>query len=240
MAMIYEKEYDLRTSDFDRRTKLTPAAILDLFQCVAGLHAEELGIGRAVMLEKQLLWVVVRVKLEILAEVPFNSTVKVKTWPLPAARATFQREYQILSKTGELLVKGSSEWVLMHSERRRLVPIREVYPDSESFCTDKNFEGKFAKLADFEPLGEGVTMKAQYTDIDMNNHVNNTKYVNFVLNAVEPQERDIRFVQIDYSKEVQPDTPFVLHALCEEDTVRAKGVGDTGDKLFACTVEFAT
>ena len=239
MAMIYEKEYDLRTSDFDCRTKLTPAAILDLFQCVAGLHAEELGIGRAVMLEKQVLWVVVRVKLEILADVPFNVRVKVKTWPLPAARATFQREYQILDENGKLLVKGSSEWVLMHSERRRLVPIREVYPESESFCTDKNFEGKFSKLADFEPLDAGITMKAQYTDIDMNNHVNNTKYVNFVLNAIGPQGRDVRFVQIDYSKELQPETPFVLHTRWENSAVLAKGVSDAGDKLFACTVEFA-
>ena len=239
MAMIYEKEYDLRTADFDRRTKLTPAAILDLFQCVAGAHAEELGIGRAVMLERKLLWVVVRVKFEVLADVPFNATVKAKTWPLPAARATFQREYQIWSKTGELLVKGSSEWVLMHSERRRLVPIREVYPDSESFCTDRNFEGKFSKLADFEAEGEGATMKAQYTDIDMNDHVNNTKYVNFVLNAAPTHARDIRFVQVDYSKEVQPETPFVLYTLRGENDLRAKGIDKDGDKLFACTVEFA-
>lgn len=236
MAMIYEKKYNLRTSDFDCCTKLTPAAILDLFQDVAGQHAEELGIGRAPMLQKQLLWVVVRVKFEVLKDAVFGSAVKVKTWPLPAVRASFQREYQILDENGELLVKGSSEWVLMHSERRRLVPIREVYPNTDEFCTDKNFEGKFTKLPDFDALDEGIRMQPQFTDIDMNNHVNNTKYVNFVLNAVDPGDAAIEAVQIDYSKELQKGTPFVLHILQEENAIRAKGMSEEGDKCFACRI----
>ena len=53
----FEKEFYLRTSDFDCRMELQPSAVLDLFQDVAGEHARALGIGREAMLAEKLLWV---------------------------------------------------------------------------------------------------------------------------------------------------------------------------------------
>ena len=43
--MIYEKEYLLRVSDFDKNDDLKPSAILDMFQSVAEEHARILKIG---------------------------------------------------------------------------------------------------------------------------------------------------------------------------------------------------
>ena len=57
MSTSFEKEFYLRTSDFDCRLELQPAAVLDLFQDVAGEHARYLGIGRESMLEKSLILV---------------------------------------------------------------------------------------------------------------------------------------------------------------------------------------
>jgi len=68
MELKFERKYYLRTSDYDSRLKLSPAAILDLFQDAAGTHAEELGIGFEAMLARKLIWVVARIRFRVLAD----------------------------------------------------------------------------------------------------------------------------------------------------------------------------
>ena len=121
-----EREYNLRVSDFDRYKKLRPSAILDFFQDVAGIHSVELGCGFNDLIEQKMMWVLVRVKLSIVANPQMYSKVLIETWPLEPTRIGFRREYRIKDLAGNLLVKGSSEWVIVHSEERRLLPAKDI------------------------------------------------------------------------------------------------------------------
>jgi len=61
----FDVDYYLRTSDFDMNSRIHPAAVLDLFQEVAGGHATLLGCSFAQMLAKNLLWMVTRVRFSM-------------------------------------------------------------------------------------------------------------------------------------------------------------------------------
>ena len=75
--------------------------------------------------------------------------------------------------------------------------------------------------------------------MDINNHVNNTKYANYVLNAINPQNTDIlKEFQIDYRKEVLEGTKLNIHHSKQDKTVLAKGQNDSGDIMFACKLEY--
>lgn len=234
MNESFEKEFYLRTSDFDCRMDLAPAAVLDLFQDVAGEHARLLGIGREAMLAERLIWVVVKVRYRILKTPHQYDRVTVKTWPLPPRRSIFQREYSICSAEGELLVAGSSEWVVIHADRRRLVPVGDVYPIKDGFLTGHSFEDGFPHLADFAPACEGMPVVPQFSDMDANGHVNNTKYANFVMNAAALGEGEhIREFLLEYHREIKGGTPFTLDLLREGNTLLAKGVGEDGARMFS-------
>ena len=45
MKKLWQREYTLRAGDFDKFDRIKPSAVLDLFQDVAGQHAEEIGVG---------------------------------------------------------------------------------------------------------------------------------------------------------------------------------------------------
>jgi acyl-ACP thioesterase len=90
---IFEKHYTLRGSDFDLNKQIKPSAVLDLFQEVAGQHAYELGIGFTDMLQKGYLWVVLKVKYQVLKAPELYQGVKVSTWPLKQKRLDLQRYY---------------------------------------------------------------------------------------------------------------------------------------------------
>ena len=61
-------KYYLRTSDLDMNSRIHPAAVLDLFQEVAGCHANLLGCSFAQMLEKNLPLHIVEKKIPYIDE----------------------------------------------------------------------------------------------------------------------------------------------------------------------------
>ena len=239
MDTVFQRKYRLRTSDFDKYGRIKPAAVMDLFQDVAGQHANELNCGFDDLIKNNMLWVLVRIKFEVVASPEIFQCVNVKTWPLAPTRAGFQREYLIEDEEGKELIKGSSDWVIIHSEKRRLMPVKDVYPIKEGFEEKRNFEEKLSKLHDFETETEPYTVKPSFSDIDRNDHVNNIRYASFVLDAFSPKENDkIKTLQIDYRHEVLSGEQLDICTVREGKALVAKGVNGEKDIMFACKIEF--
>lgn len=237
MQKSCSREYYLRTSDFDYCKRLHASSILDLFQDVAGIHAEILGCGHSAFLKNSRIWVLVRVKFKVLSTPEMFQKVTVKTWPLPPSRAGFQREYLIEDENGKVLVKGSSDWVIIDSETRRLLPTKDVYPFEDGFIETKVFEDKNTKIFDFTAEKEGEVFLPTFSDIDMNNHVNNTKYANFVLNTVGlTKGQSIKEMQIDYRHEVKSGEAIKIAYRIEENEISAKGIDQNGETKFFCKI----
>lgn len=237
---VCEEKFILRTSDFDRWGRLQPSSILELFQDAAGIHAARLDAGAAQMQQRQLLWVLTKVRFRVLGAARMFQEVTVRTWPLPPGRLGFQREYQILDAEGRELVRGSSQWVLIHSEKRCFMPAKDVYPPELVYCTETMFEEKMLRLRDFEPQGEPLCLRPGFSQLDINGHVNNSRYAAFVLDVLVPGENEsIASFQLDYHREVQPGMQLQIFTRREENCFLACGRSPEGDNMFACRMELA-
>lgn len=232
MQNIFSKTFELRTSDFDANKKMLPSNVLDLFQVVAGEHANILGCGIDTLMQSDLIWVLVRTKYTVIAQPKMFSTVRVKTWPLPPSRVGFQRDYLMETEDGTPLIKASSDWVIINSKTRKIAPAGDVYPKEFNYTQDKNFDGRLSKIADFEAGESALTITPGYSQLDMNGHVNNTKYANYAVDALNPTNEEIVDFQIDYRKEVKCGETLNLYIAKDEKTATVKGVTDGGDVKF--------
>lgn len=238
MKKLFEQIYDLRTSDFDKFNHIKHSSVLDLFQDAAGRHAEELGLGYDAMLERSYFWVLIKIKFQIIKEPAFHQKVVVKTWPLAPNKFIYRREYSIESESGEKLIVGSSEWVVMNSQKRRLVSAPDLYPFTDGFHPERNFEERLDRLDDLEPNASPYSIIPGFSEIDANGHVNNTKYANFVFDAINPDvslETDI--FQIDYKKEVMQGAKLNIYHIKKEACILAEGRDDEGNVMFSCKIE---
>ncbi len=237
MNRVFEDIYNLRAADFDRWSKLRPAAIMDLFQDIAGRHANALGVGLEDLLKKNIVWILVKLRFRVLKDARMYQQVKVRTWPLPPQRIGYEREYVIADEKGEAIAEGSSEWVLMDFSSRRIIKLDELYP-LESFCETRNYEGRFPRLRAFEGEGEVYSFLPPYSDFDMNGHVNNTKYANFVFDALSPDESfSLKEFQMEYHREVLPGERLNIVLARQEGAILARGENDEGVKMFTCRIE---
>ena len=241
MTIGYEQTYQLRTGDFDRYAHLLPSSILDVFQDVAGVNAEQVpGMTWKELSDAGLFWVVTRIKYEVVETPALHEQVIARTWPLAPTRLGFQRDYTMRKLDGSLLVKCSSDWILMDYKTRSFASARDFYNGPDDFSEEKVFDMKLRKIKTFEPEDEGTQFDVSFVDIDINGHVNNSKYPNFVLNALNLAEGEtIKTFQIDYRHELRPGNKVTIHSKKEGNIITSLGMNPEGDCMFETQIELA-
>lgn len=226
--LLTQKNYVLRVSDYDLYDRLRPSAVLDIFQDIAGQNADEIGVGYRDLLRRDLIWVLLRSRYDVTRYPELYSEVTVRTWPQPRGRGDFDRDYEIVDKSGNTLVKGSSKWCVLNVKTRRIVFGDEVVYKEDEYCPVKNYPDGLKKIKDFSTDGfSAYRGKTAYCDLDHNGHINNIKYADYILNALAPgKDEKISSFEIDYIHELSSGADFdVLYG------------GTDGVKLVKCTSE---
>ena len=219
------------------RNRILPSSVLDLFQDAAGEHAASLGVGYYDLLPENKCWMILRLRYEMIAQPKMFSDVTVRTWPIESRRLEFDRDYIMYDRDGKELAKGTAQWAILDvsdREKPQFVTARSFDLGLDEYIPERALEGKFDRLApNFEADGEPYITRSGYTDIDTNGHVNNIKYANFILDALDlPYDKVIRSFRIDYVKEVLDQSDIRISAKIDGDTVLCRGESG-GNVCFA-------
>ena len=209
-----EKELTLRVSECDVHSRWRPGAMLIEMQEAAGEHSGTEGCGRDTLGRMGLAWVVARMDLQVLRYPGFGERVTVRTFHRPVRHRFFPRYFQILDGEGQLIAQASSLWLLMDLETRQSVPADRLprpLTDNSDMPEIMSMPGGIAAL----DAPERVTSRtAVYSDLDINGHVNNTRYMDWLCDALgagtmaeHPPER----VTIHFDHEIRPEEPIELH-----------------------------
>lgn len=189
----------LYSSFYDENDRLSIKSILNLFQDVASIHAVDIGVGYLEMLEKNLYWILSRIKFDIIKMPITHSTILIETWPHEKGRIDFDRDFKITTEDGETLIIGTSKWCVIDTESRTLQRTENVNYNCE-ICPDKNYEDRFTKImVPSENLTEKFIHTVRFSDLDHNHHMNNTSYAPLVSNAIE--NKIITHFEINYLNE---------------------------------------
>lgn len=201
--MKYTTKVRLYNSYFDANDQISPKAILNIFQDVAAFHAETIGVGYKTMLQKNLIWVISRIKYDILKTPELNEEVIVETWPHEKGRVDFDRDIKITSTSGETLIIGTTKWCVVNLQTRRLERSDNINY-SGSIYPHKNYNSEFNRLKinpkDFETQYSHIV---RFSDTDHNKHLNNTNYATFISNAI--QTKIIKHFEINFLNEAMLD-----------------------------------
>jgi len=225
--MKYKTKITLFYSYFDFNDRLSTKSILNIFQDVASIHGEELGVGYLPMLEKNLYWVLSRIKIDIIKMPKVNQTVIVETWPHEKGRIDFDRDLKITSEDGEPLIIGRSKWCVIDTVKRMLQRTDNVNYTGE-YCLDTTYEDKFDKITLPEnELNLKLQHNVQFSDLDHNRHMNNTNYANLVLNAVE--NKNYTHFEINFKTECLLNDKIDVYSTKQDSEEFV--VGKTNDKI---------
>jgi acyl-ACP thioesterase len=183
MTSIFEKHQKLSVYEFDIHNKLKVNALFNYIQDIAAEHAEMLNVGRKDLANYDLFWVLSWVKVKFLSYPQFGETIKIRTWPKRQHRLFSLRDLLFYNEKGEIFARVTTAWLLVNAKTMRAttienLPIPIQYHASEEATTDVP-----EKMLDILDKKLVLTKKIAYSDIDVNLHTNNAKYVEFLLDA---------------------------------------------------------
>lgn len=229
--MKHTEKITLFNSYFDMNDNLTPKSILNIFQDVAALHAEEIGVGFETMIKQNLYWVLSRIKFDILKMPKPNQTVIVETWPHEKGRIDFDRDLKITSENGETLIVATSKWCIIDSVSRSLQRTENINYNGEIF-PDVNYEERFGKITtpdtDFKTQ---FIHTVKFADLDHNKHMNNTNYATLVLNTIS--NKNISHFEINFLNECLLGDEITLKHSKNDDGEYVLGVVDEKQTFIA-------
>lgn len=210
---MYQKKYYIGSNDVDQFLELKLPSFFRMMQDIATEHAEVLHIGKADTIDQNLYWVITRIELDIIRMPKYLETVLLKTYPGDDMRFIFPRYFQLEDLEGNVLIKASSIWMVLSRENHRVV----LNPFNGFKAPTEHLEGEQA-LPEKCVVSDGVlveTRKVRYSDIDLNGHLNNTKYIDYIIDMHDSdfyKKNRIKHFLVNYEKELKDNDELSLYS----------------------------
>ena len=129
-------------------------------------------------------------------------------------------------RPGEALGYAATLWALMDINDRRMLPpgdVARVLPDNSDLPLPMGLPATVDTVNGEENVMRRVPM---YFDLDVNQHVNNTRYADWACDAlgVDVMRKDcLETLLVNLSAEVRPDQTIMLHTAVSENQFRVAG-----------------
>jgi len=235
MYKTYTEPLELRACSCDMRGRWRPGAILATMQETAAVHSARLGLDRAAMDEMNLAWVLTRVKVEFSRLPVCGEKLRIETYPTPNRHLFFPRSHVFYDVTGAQIGCANSLWVTMDLGSRRIETSEFVLsrmPDNRDLSPAA---GMPAAVRALDAEVRRGTVAAQFSDLDMNLHVNNTRYMDWYANALGLgilKDRAVTAFDISYDMEILPGCKISTELTVKDGRFAFLGFSEDGKRRF--------
>jgi len=182
MHRIFEKTFFLTPAECNPQGRMPVTLLINRLIEVATLHANEIGIGYATLVQRDETWVLSRVATEMALYPGVNDHYTVRTWISGINRLFSERDFEILSGDGNVIGHARTVWAVLNTVTRTAADISHMewisslIPADKSCPIDKPERPR--RLTEYHTENYRFT----YCDIDVNRHVNSSRYIELLLN----------------------------------------------------------
>ena len=175
--------YKIRSYEVDCNSCVTIPCLCQYLQESAWNHAEHLGVGFSHLMDRGAIWALSRQKLRMHCLPRWGDIITIHTWPSGVDRLFCYRDFRITGHEGTVIGIASTAWFIILLKNRR--PQRtDEYIHFEYDNKNTFFDTFPAKLHYPDVPGHEKTITVRFSDLDINEHVNNVKYVSYLLDTL--------------------------------------------------------
>lgn len=243
MIQSYRYVTAIDSRDVDGRGQCRASALLGHMQEAATQAAEHGGFGREVLMQRHNgFWMLTRMWYRLERPLKWGEELTVHTWHRGAKGAVSYRDYDLYIGD-EWVGEGVSAWVMAHAETHRLIRLNSVTEMADTHGGELCKEKTLNKLKAPEQLEQLEQRIMRYSDTDINGHVNNTRYADFVCDGLRMDtlsaDQYLAEMQIGYLAECRPGEVLDIRTGESIDgKTYACGSDETGKSRFEAAVLF--
>ncbi|WP_372755346.1 acyl-[acyl-carrier-protein] thioesterase [Mariniflexile sp.] len=181
----FDKQFELRYFEMNKLGVATPAIILGLLEETAADHCYAINQSLFDLLKNNVGWILVSGVLEMYRYPNYKEKITIRTWLSSYSSIKGYRENLIFDENQTIIGRAKGLWVYFDIEKRRPIPILNDIKEKWSFF---NKESIIKDIKIKIPPVNFSDYKKQFIvnrfDTDMNKHVNNIRYLHWVIESI--------------------------------------------------------
>jgi len=242
MENVHYLTKTITTSEVGPSMRVRFSAVLCIMQDAASVHAEKLGLGFESLSKLKRAFMLYRMQIKVCSELPsWGESIKLATWPRGVEKLFAFRDFELMRESGEPFLRATTSWLMIDTEFRHPMRPQDFFtnvPARDVRVMDASAPQKLGWESDV-PLFD--TRRARASDLDPNGHVNHTRYIDWVTDAIaEKHGLDARIgdFSINFLAEVRM-SEAVRIGMCELPSGEIVVQGETDKHSFAARVTLA-
>jgi acyl-ACP thioesterase len=138
----------------------------------------------------------------------WGDQVAIETWGKRIERLYALRDFAVSSASGEKMISATSSWMVLDKTSGRP---RRFHQKTDGFPWQPGREEIETHLQKVEELQSGKQIahfRVQFSDIDVNRHVNSTKYLQWMIDSHSQEhleEMELKAVELSFLAEALPN-----------------------------------
>jgi len=239
---VYKKTYKVLPGHLDMFGKVKLTEILKDLDDIVGEHAGLLNAGHENNLVKDLFWVISRYKVFVHTLPRLNDELLIRTAICKVEGYQSIRGIQIL-KGDEILVTVSSSWLLLDLAKRRPQRISEIYQERPTVNILSDEHLYFERIKIPPSSAECYSLQARYSDLDSNDHVNNTRYLEWAFDCLPAEllvSADLRRITTEFLAETKLNEQIKIY--CTENSSNqyvVHGINNDSQLKFVILLDYS-
>lgn len=235
MDKQYSETFIVRATDCDVHRRMRPAALFVAMQEGGERHAISLGVGYDAMMSRGLFFALTRIHVRFDRAPRCGERVVHTTWPGTSNRFFCPRYHTFALEDGTPLASAGALWVMLDVNDRKIVSPNTVdlhFPDTSDILAPIDLPMRMPHLGQ---TTDRLSRTPTYSDYDINGHVNNTRYIGYLCDALGHERLGDHYLfdlVAGYEKEIREPRPLSLSLSCEDEHFTFLIASESGEKHF--------
>lgn len=211
---IYSHEWEINFTQCAPNGYLKYVDLCNLLQLTAAEHSILGGLSFNDMQEHHQAWVLSRIRVEIEALPKWMDKVVVKTWiELLDGNKSIRNIEMYLD--GKKIVGATTYWAVLNTKMRKSEPLALPHEHFEKYTDRKATSQSFSRINVLQETEKIADRTVVLSDLDIVNHVNNTKYLEWCLDTLNPKtilKQEIKNLEMNFLRELNWNDKVELHS----------------------------
>ena len=235
---LFTNDYIIQLRDVDFKKRLKLSSLFHYLQDTASLAVDDLGIGINTLKEKfNVTWILIRIRVEIIRNPELDEQITIETYPQKPKAIELERDFIVKDQHGNIIIRAISTWIIMDIEKRRIRKSSLIDIEYPPFIEERAIDCELGKIAQFDNLELAYDKSIGYNDIDFNGHLNNIKYIDFIMECYSLENHSkyvLKTFEINYINEVLPEDTLLIYkdsSKVDENKLYIEGKSKNTNKL---------
>jgi len=225
---LYDTTFKVRSYEVDHNGETTLPHICNYFQEAAGLHAYEMQFDISDLFKKGMTWVLYQLHVKVYKYPKRWESVTVQTWPSAGEGIRAFRDYELKNSSGKTIAVGLSQWMVLDLKTKRPVKIPDEILKFGAGSDVHVLENNRTSIDSLPDNQSRLITRVGRQDLDMNNHVNNVKFIEWITGHHQDNALKCRELKIQFLSEAQ----FGDNIYLSQEIEREQGIQSATHTLF--------